>query len=156
MRCGGGTSLARYYQLCHILSSAPSALALWGEAVVRAEQLQPSATITSANLTLVDLLFRQGRDEEVVEVYQALQPLLAEHRANTDHLVLAMALLAICRCWHLASPGHPPSLPGYALLLATGVLGLVLVRLVELKLVQLVVELVVKLVVEHQWVGRGW
>jgi len=93
----GRAHILRYYQLCHILSSAPSALALWGEAVVRAEQLQPSATITSANLTLVDLLFRQGRDEEVVEVYQALQPLLAEHRTNTDHLVLAMALLAICR-----------------------------------------------------------
>jgi len=93
----GQAHILRYYQLCHVLSSAPAALALWGEGVVRAQHLQPSATITSANLTLVDLLFRQGRDEDVLVVYQALQPLLAEHRSTTDHLLLAMALLAIAR-----------------------------------------------------------
>ena len=36
-------------------------------------------------------------DTEVVNVYCALQPMLVNHRAPTDRLLISLALLALCR-----------------------------------------------------------
>lgn len=89
--------LQRYHHLCHLLSSGTSSLAMWREEGARLLHTQPTSITPNINLTLLNCLFREGLYKEVLEVYGQLGEVLASQRSKTDHLLLTLALLAICR-----------------------------------------------------------
>jgi len=89
--------LLKYYQLCHILGCGQEALAAWQCEATKQLHTLSSPISASLHLTLLNCLFREEMDAEVVEVYSDLQPMLANHRDPTDRLLISIALLALCR-----------------------------------------------------------
>merc|ERR1719220_3346112 len=89
--------LLKYYQLCHILGLGQEALAAWQFEGTKQLHTLSSPISASLHLTLLNCLFREEMDAEVVEVYSDLQPMLSNHRDPTDRLLISIALLALCR-----------------------------------------------------------
>jgi len=88
--------LLKYYQFCHILCCGQAALAVWKAEGVKQLHALSSPIAANLHLTLLNCLFREEMDAEVVEVYRGLQPMLVK-RAPTDRLLISLALLALCR-----------------------------------------------------------
>jgi len=93
----GQHHLLKYYQLCHILCCGQAALAVWKAEGAKELHALKSPLAASLHLTLLNCLFREEMDAEVVEVYRDLQPMLVNQRAPTDRLLISLALLALCR-----------------------------------------------------------
>jgi len=89
--------LLKYYQLCHILCCGQAALAVWKSEEVKQLHALNSPLSANLHLILLNCLFREEMDAEVVEVYRGLQPLMVDQRAPTDRLLISLAVLALCK-----------------------------------------------------------